>query len=53
VLTAATVVKLVQAGVTEIRELYVNDLDRGPFISDTLRIDPTKTGSRRWSRSTA
>ena len=22
--------------------LYVNDLDRGPFISDTLRIDPTK-----------
>ena len=22
--------------------LYVNDLDRGPYISDTLRIDPTK-----------
>jgi len=32
----------VQAGITEIRALYVNDLDRGPFISDTLRIDPTK-----------
>ena len=28
---------------TEIRTLYVNDLDRGPYISDTLRIDPTKT----------
>ena len=23
--------------------MYVNDLDRGPYISDTLRIDPTKT----------
>ncbi|MFO1408168.1 MAG: DNA-directed RNA polymerase subunit beta [Steroidobacteraceae bacterium] len=42
VLAAATVTKLVQAGVTEVRVLYVNDLDRGPFISDTLRIDPTK-----------
>ena len=21
--------------------LYTNDLDRGPYISDTLRIDPT------------
>ncbi|HWJ05901.1 MAG TPA: DNA-directed RNA polymerase subunit beta [Steroidobacteraceae bacterium] len=41
-LTAVTTLKLVQAGVTEIRVLYVNDLDRGPFISDTLRIDPTK-----------
>src|SRR5512145_2692113 len=42
ILTAVTVQKLVQAGVAEIRVLYVNDLDRGPFISDTLRIDPTK-----------
>jgi DNA-directed RNA polymerase subunit beta len=42
ILAAATVAKLVQAGITEIRALYVNDLDRGPFISDTLRIDPTK-----------
>ena len=25
----------------QIRALYVNDLDRGPYISDTLRIDPT------------
>ncbi len=42
VLAATTVLKLLQAGITEIRVLYVNDLDRGPFISDTLRIDPTK-----------
>jgi DNA-directed RNA polymerase subunit beta len=42
ILAAATIAKLVQAGIREIRVLYVNDLDRGPFISDTLRIDPTK-----------
>jgi len=42
ILAAATIAKLVQAGISEIRVLYVNDLDRGPFISDTLRIDPTK-----------
>jgi DNA-directed RNA polymerase subunit beta len=43
VLASATITKLVQAGITEVRTLYVNDLDRGPFISDTLRIDPTKS----------
>ncbi|MBX5463248.1 MAG: DNA-directed RNA polymerase subunit beta [Steroidobacteraceae bacterium] len=43
VLTAASVEKLIDAGITEIKTLYVNDLDRGPYISDTLRIDPTKT----------
>jgi DNA-directed RNA polymerase subunit beta len=43
VLTAASVAKLIEAGVGEINTLYVNDLDRGPYISDTLRIDPTKT----------
>ena len=26
--------------------LYTNDLDRGPYISDTLRIDPTKNAPR-------
>ena len=43
ILTVATVAKLVDAGITEVKTLYVNDLDRGPFISDTLRIDPTRT----------
>ncbi|MEZ5486208.1 MAG: DNA-directed RNA polymerase subunit beta [Steroidobacteraceae bacterium] len=42
VLTAASVETLIEAGITEVRTLYVNDLDRGPYISDTLRIDPTR-----------
>jgi len=32
---------LVKAGVTEFETIYTNDLDCGPFISDTLRIDST------------
>ncbi len=43
VLTAVNVEKLIDAGITRIHTLYTNDLDRGPYISDTLRIDPTKT----------
>ena len=43
VLTAVSVEKLIDTGVTRIETLYTNDLDRGPYISDTLRIDPTKT----------
>ncbi|MGQ0835243.1 MAG: DNA-directed RNA polymerase subunit beta [Gammaproteobacteria bacterium] len=43
VLTATSVEKLIESGVVEVKTLYVNDLDRGPYISDTLRIDPTKT----------
>jgi DNA-directed RNA polymerase subunit beta len=30
-----------KAQVKSIETLYTNDLDRGPYISDTLRIDPT------------
>ncbi len=43
VLTAVSVEKLIDAGIARIYTLYTNDLDRGPYISDTLRIDPTKT----------
>jgi len=43
VLTALSVEKLIEASITEIQTLYTNDLDRGPYISDTLRVDPTKT----------
>ena len=43
VLSAAMVENLIEAGITQIRCLFVNDLDRGPYISDTLRIDPTRT----------
>jgi DNA-directed RNA polymerase subunit beta len=31
------------ADTREIKTLYVNDLDRGPYLSSTLRIDPTTT----------
>src|SRR3977135_2873316 len=43
VLTAASVEKLIETGIAQVNTLYVNDLDRGAYISDTLRIDPTKT----------
>src|SRR5678816_1054030 len=43
VLTIAVIDKLIEAGIQQVRCLYVNDLDRGPYISDTLRIDPTRT----------
>nr|AAL74153.1 RNA polymerase beta subunit [Xanthomonas campestris pv. campestris] len=32
-----------KAGVDAVATLWVNDLDRGPYLSNTLRIDPTKT----------
>ena len=34
---------LVKAGVSQFETIYTNDLDCGPFISDTLRIDSTTT----------
>ena len=40
-LSLETVEKLQAADVKEFRTLYVNDLDRGPYISDTLRADTT------------
>ncbi|HEY3178231.1 MAG TPA: DNA-directed RNA polymerase subunit beta [Casimicrobiaceae bacterium] len=33
--------KLVAAGITEIKTIYTNDLDMGPYISQTLRSDDT------------
>ena len=35
--------KLRTAGVGSIDTLYINDVDRGPYISSTLRLDPTRT----------
>jgi len=40
-LTVAQVEALEKLGVKEIKTLFVNDLDRGPYISSTLRIDAT------------
>ncbi|TCO82273.1 DNA-directed RNA polymerase subunit beta [Plasticicumulans lactativorans] len=42
-LTIEQLEKIAMAGVREFRTLFVNDLDRGPYISQTLRIDPTRT----------
>jgi DNA-directed RNA polymerase subunit beta len=42
-LTTELIDKLIAAGVKKIRTLFVNDLDRGPFISNTLRIDATQS----------
>jgi DNA-directed RNA polymerase subunit beta len=42
-LTAESIKKLIKAGVPAIRTVWVNDLDRGPYVSQTLRIDPTHT----------
>ncbi|MDX5297982.1 MAG: DNA-directed RNA polymerase subunit beta, partial [Gammaproteobacteria bacterium] len=41
-LTEDLVVKILKAGISELETLYTNDLDCGPFMSDTLRIDPTR-----------
>ncbi len=35
--------KILAADITEVETLYTNDLDCGPFMSDTIRIDPTRT----------
>ncbi|MDE2342476.1 MAG: DNA-directed RNA polymerase subunit beta, partial [Betaproteobacteria bacterium] len=38
-LTEATLSKFRAAGVTEFQTIYTNDLDQGPYISQTLRVD--------------
>ncbi|HTA66361.1 MAG TPA: DNA-directed RNA polymerase subunit beta, partial [Xanthomonadaceae bacterium] len=35
--------KFRKAGIASVGTLWVNDLDRGAYISNTLRIDPSKT----------
>ena len=35
--------KLRRAGIASIGTLWVNDLDRGPYLSNTLRVDATRT----------
>ncbi len=35
--------KIVKAGLPSFEVLYTNELDRGAFVSDTLRADPTRT----------
>ena len=42
VLTKENIEKLANAGITEIDTLYTNDLDHGPYVSETLRIDASR-----------
>ena len=41
VITDEVLDKLLETGVSEIATIYTNDLDCGPYVADTLRIDPT------------
>jgi DNA-directed RNA polymerase subunit beta len=34
--------KLAEAGIPSFKTVYTNDLDQGSFVSDTLRLDPTR-----------
>jgi len=42
-ITEENLALMIEAGITDIETLYTNDLDCGPFISDTLRADPSRT----------
>lgn len=42
-ITEEVVEKLKETNVEEFQTLFTNELDRGAFISDTLRIDPTRS----------
>ncbi len=41
-LTPALIERAIESGITEINTLFVNDLDRGPYISNAMRLDVTK-----------
>ena len=40
-LTSELIDKIVANGVAEIKTLYVNDLDKGPYISNAMKLDTT------------
>ncbi|NKF22728.1 DNA-directed RNA polymerase subunit beta [Solimonas marina] len=42
-LTQNLLAKMRESGIKTLPTLYVNDVDKGPYISTTLNIDPTKT----------
>ncbi len=41
IITGDTLKAFIGAGIKRFETLYVNDIDRGPYMSDTLRIDST------------
>ncbi|MEQ9449959.1 MAG: DNA-directed RNA polymerase subunit beta [Pseudomonadales bacterium] len=42
IITEEVLETLFEQNVSELETIYTNDLDCGPFISDTLRIDPSR-----------
>jgi DNA-directed RNA polymerase subunit beta len=42
VITQDLIEKLFKAGIETVKTIYTNELDRGSFVSDTLRLDPTR-----------
>ncbi|MCB1921066.1 MAG: DNA-directed RNA polymerase subunit beta [Candidatus Competibacteraceae bacterium] len=42
-LTLEKLEKILSSGISEFKTLYINDVDRGAFISNTLRADTTRT----------
>ncbi len=42
IITEEVLSKLLEAGVSTIETIYTNELDCGPYVSDTLRIDATR-----------
>ncbi len=43
VITEEVLERLFELKVAQLETIYTNDLDCGPFVADTLRIDPTRT----------
>ena len=41
-ITSEVIEKFIELGIKKFEVLYTNELDSGPFISDTLRQDPTR-----------
>jgi DNA-directed RNA polymerase subunit beta len=41
IITADILKALVTAGIKQFETLYINDIDHGSYMSDTLRVDPT------------
>ncbi|HID44695.1 MAG TPA: DNA-directed RNA polymerase subunit beta, partial [Chromatiaceae bacterium] len=42
-ITEEMVTAIQEKGIKELKTLFTNDLDHGPYISETLRLDPTST----------
>jgi DNA-directed RNA polymerase subunit beta len=43
IITEEVLEKLFELKVSSLETIYTNDLDCGPFISDTMRVDPSST----------